>query len=68
MPPVARRKPLSSRAAVYASEPEEDERVREGVEASERGEGIELTERELTDYGKTGILPERVRRWFASRS
>jgi hypothetical protein len=68
MAPVARRKAPSSGAPVYASEPADDRRIREGIEASERGEGIELTERELADYGKTGTLPERVRRWFASQS
>lgn len=68
MPRSARRKASSSNAPVYASGLEDDRRIRGGVEASERGEGIELTERELTDYGKTGVLPERVRRWFASRS
>jgi hypothetical protein len=41
--------------------------VREGIAQSEAGETIELTREELQEYAKTGALPERVERWYASR-
>jgi hypothetical protein len=41
--------------------------VREGIEASERGDGIELTEDEVRAWAREGVLPERAERWFARR-
>ena len=51
----------------YASTPEADHRVREGIAASKRDETTELTPQELAEYGETGALPERVERWLTSR-
>ncbi len=42
---------------VYASTSEADQRVREGIAASDRDEAIELTPQELAEYGETGALP-----------
>jgi hypothetical protein len=36
--------------------------VRAGLEAAERGEGHDLTEKEAAHYYETGELPERVQR------
>ena len=58
------------------SSPEDlDDLMRAGVEAAERGEGIDLTNEEAQHYYETGELPERVQRagkcwaesWRASR-
>jgi hypothetical protein len=58
------------------SPPEDvDDLLRAGVEAAERGEGIELTNEEAQHYYETGELPERAQRagerwaesWRASR-
>jgi hypothetical protein len=47
----------------------QDERARvlAGIEASERGEGIELTAEEAEHYYASGVLPERVTKWAGSR-
>jgi hypothetical protein len=42
-------------------------RARAGIEASERDEVVELTEEEAESYCETGVLPERVTKWAASR-
>ena len=52
-----------------------DEILRAGLEATEHGEGIDLTSEEAQHYYETGELPERVQRagerwaesWRASR-
>jgi len=42
--------------------------VRAGIEASERGDGLTLTAEEAERYFATGVLPERVTKWYrASR-
>ena len=56
-----------TRQLAYASTPEADQRVREGIAASEGDDAIELTAPELEEYGETGVLPERVERWLTSR-
>jgi hypothetical protein len=61
-----RTRPKTSPLA-YASTPEADHRIREGIAASERDEAIDLTPQELAEYGETGALPERVERWLKSR-
>jgi hypothetical protein len=52
---------------VYATDPQDDQRIRKGIAASERGEVFELTPEELKRMGETGELPERFERWAASR-
>jgi hypothetical protein len=42
-------------------------RVRAGIEASERDDAIELTAEEADHYYASGVLPERVTKWAASR-
>lgn len=41
--------------------------VRAGIEASERNEALELTPEEAKLYSASGVLPERVTKWAASR-
>jgi hypothetical protein len=61
-----RTRPKSALPLTYASTPEADYRVCEGIAASERDEAIELTPQELAEYGETGALSERVERWLTS--
>lgn len=65
-PPTALRTNRST-ANVYAQGDDDERAVREGLEASARGEAIELSAEELAAYGATGVLPERVDRWLTSR-
>jgi hypothetical protein len=44
-----------------------EDQVRAGIEASDRGDVMELTSEEAEHYYDTGELPERVERWAASR-
>jgi hypothetical protein len=46
--------------------PDEEQRVRAGIEASERDEAVALTKDEAEAYYETGVLPERVKTWAAS--
>jgi hypothetical protein len=39
-------------------------RVREGIEAAERGEFVDLSDDETRRYLETGELPERIERWL----
>lgn len=64
--PRTRPRPTSEPVAVKLP-PEVEARVRAGIEASERGDVLELTPQEAEHYYKTGELPERVTRWAASR-
>jgi hypothetical protein len=41
--------------------------VKRGLAASARGDGVDMTEAEVREYARTGRLPERIERWFASR-
>ncbi len=54
--------PLANRLS-----PDDERRVRAGIEASEREEAIALTTDEADAYYETGALPERVKTWAASR-
>lgn len=65
-PPTALRSNQST-GNVYAEGDDDERAVREGLEASARGEAIELTAEELAEYGATGVLPVRVDRWLTSR-
>jgi hypothetical protein len=47
--------------------PGDQQRVRAGIEASEHDEAIALTADEAQAYYETGVLPERVKKWVASR-
>ena len=47
--------------------PEDERRVRAGIEASERDEALALTKDEADAYYETGVLPDRVMTWAASR-
>ena len=47
--------------------PDDERRVRAGIEASERDEAIALTKDEADAYYETGVLPDRVKTWAASR-
>lgn len=44
-----------------------EDQVRAGIEASDRGDVMELTPEEAEHYYDTGELPERVELWAASR-
>ncbi len=48
--------------------PNDERRVRAGIEASERDEAIALTTDEAEEYYETGVLPDRVKTWAASRA
>jgi hypothetical protein len=39
-------------------------RVREGIEAAERGEFVDLSDDETRRYLETGELPEHIERWL----
>jgi len=43
-----------------------NEACAKAFEASARGEVIELTPEELSEYGATGVLPKRVEQWLTS--
>jgi hypothetical protein len=47
--------------------PDDERRVRAGIEASERDEALALTKDEADVYYETGVLPDRVKTWAASR-
>jgi hypothetical protein len=47
--------------------PDDERRVRAGIEASERDEAMALTTDEVDAYYETGVLPDRVKTWAASR-
>ena len=47
--------------------PEEERRVRAGINASEADDAMELTAEEAEAYYETGVLPDRVTTWAASR-
>jgi hypothetical protein len=47
--------------------PEEERRVRAGISASEADEATALTAEEAEAYYATGVLPDRVTTWAASR-
>ncbi len=47
--------------------PDDERRVRAGIEASERDEALALTKDEADAYYETGVLPDRVKTWVASR-
>jgi hypothetical protein len=44
-----------------------ERRVRAGIEASERDDVIALTTDEADAYYESGVLPDRVKTWAASR-
>jgi hypothetical protein len=46
---------------------DEHARVRAGIVASEKNEALELTAEEAENYYASGVLPERVTKWAASR-
>jgi hypothetical protein len=48
--------------------PNDERRVRAGIEASERGEAIVLTTDEADAYYETGVLPNRLKTWAAFRA
>jgi hypothetical protein len=65
---------MSSRPTPRLSQPpraelpkDVEDQVRAGIEASDRGDVMELTSEEAEHYYDTGELPERVERWAASR-
>jgi hypothetical protein len=47
--------------------PEDERRVRAGINASEADDAMALTAEEAEAYYETGVLPERVTTWAASR-
>jgi hypothetical protein len=47
--------------------PDDERRVGAGIEASERDEALALTTDEADAYYETGVLPDRVKTWAASR-
>jgi hypothetical protein len=47
--------------------PEDEQRLVHAVQQAADGETIVLTEDETREYCETGVLPERVERWAASR-
>ncbi len=47
--------------------PDDERRLRAGIEASERDEVLSLTTDEADAYYETGVLPDRVKTWAASR-
>jgi hypothetical protein len=47
--------------------PEDEERLVHAAQQVVDGETIALTEDETRAYCETGVLPERVERWAASR-
>jgi hypothetical protein len=51
----------------HALAPEDERRVREGIAASERSDGIDLTAEEVDAWAEEGVLPDRAERWFARR-
>jgi hypothetical protein len=54
--------PISGRLS-----PDDERRVRAGIEASERDEALALTTDDADAYYETGVLPDRVKTWAASR-
>jgi hypothetical protein len=46
--------------------PDDERRVRAGIEASVRDEAIAPTTDEADAYYETGVLPERAKTWAAS--
>ena len=46
---------------------DEERRVRAGIDASEIDDAMALTAQEAQAYYETGVLPDRVTTWAASR-
>jgi hypothetical protein len=46
--------------------PDEERRVVEGIEQSDRGEVVAMSDAEVHEYARTGVLPARVTKWAGS--
>jgi hypothetical protein len=58
---------VPSRAQLAGMSDRDAEALARGVMACEKGDGVEMTVAEVREYARTGRLPERIERWFASR-